>query len=70
MNTHEEGDEHASLTVGYFGYWFTKILETPQDVSQTSIAAASGVTEVTIRNRIKDLKSSNTSSAIRGRIFP
>jgi transcription initiation factor TFIIB len=26
-----------------------------QDVSQTSIAAASGVTEVTIRNRFKDL---------------
>jgi transcription initiation factor TFIIB len=39
-------------------------------VTQKDIAEAAGVTEVTIRNRIKDLKSINMSSAIRGRIFP
>ena len=33
---------------------------TGEDVSQTSIAAASGVTEVTIRNRFKDLMQLNS----------
>ena len=39
-------------------------------VTQKYIAEAAGVTEVTIRNRIKDLKSRNTSRAIRDRLFP
>ena len=39
-------------------------------VTQKDIAEAAGVTEVTIRNRIKDLKSRNTSRAIRDRLFP
>jgi len=39
-------------------------------VTQRDIAEAAGVTEVTIRNRIKDLKSRNMSSAIRDRLFP
>lgn len=39
-------------------------------VTQKDIAEAAGVTEVTIRNRIKDLKSRNTSLAIRDRLFP
>jgi transcription initiation factor TFIIB len=39
-------------------------------VTQKDIAEAAGVTEVTIRNRIKDLKSKNMSSAIKDTLFP
>jgi transcription initiation factor TFIIB len=39
-------------------------------VTQKDLAEAAGVTEVTIRNRIKDLKSSNITRAIRDRLFP
>jgi transcription initiation factor TFIIB len=39
-------------------------------VTQKDLAEAAGVTEVTIRNRIKDLKSSNITGAIRDRLFP
>jgi transcription initiation factor TFIIB len=38
-------------------------------VTQKDLAEAAGVTEVTIRNRIKDLKSSNLSREIRDRLF-
>ena len=49
---------------------YLSCLRNDEAVTQKDLAEAAGVTEVTIRNRIKDLKSSNTSSAIRGRIFP
>jgi transcription initiation factor TFIIB len=49
---------------------YLSCLRNDEAVTQKDIAEAAGVTEVTIRNRIKDLKSSNMSSAIRGRIFP
>jgi transcription initiation factor TFIIB len=39
-------------------------------VTQKDIAEAAGVTEVTIRNRVKDLKSSNMPSTIRAMLFP
>jgi transcription initiation factor TFIIB len=39
-------------------------------VTQKDIAEAAGVTEVTIRNRIKDLKSRNLSREIRTGLFP
>lgn len=45
-------------------------LRNDETVTQKDIAEAAGVTEVTIRNRIKDLKSRNTSRAIRDRLFP
>jgi transcription initiation factor TFIIB len=44
-------------------------LRNDEAVTQKDIAEAAGVTEVTIRNRIKDLKSRNTSRAIRDRLF-
>ena len=49
---------------------YLSCLRNDEAVTQKDIAEASGVTEVTIRNRIKDLKSRNTSSAIRDRLFP
>jgi transcription initiation factor TFIIB len=36
---------------------YVSCLKTGEDRSQTQIASASGVTEVTIRNRYKELKS-------------
>jgi transcription initiation factor TFIIB len=45
-------------------------LRNDEAVTQKELAEAAGVTEVTMRNRIKDLKSSSTSSTIRDRLFP
>ncbi len=44
---------------------YLSCLRNDEAVTQKDIAEAAGVTEVTIRNRIKDLKSRNTFSAIR-----
>jgi transcription initiation factor TFIIB len=49
---------------------YLSCLRNDEAVTQKELAEAAGVTEVTMRNRIKDLKSSNTSSAIRDRLFP
>jgi transcription initiation factor TFIIB len=49
---------------------YLSCLRSDEAVTQKDIAEAAGVTEVTIRNRIKDLKSRNMSSAIRDRLFP
>jgi transcription initiation factor TFIIB len=49
---------------------YLSCLRSDEAVTQKDIAEAAGVTEVTIRNRIKDLKSSNMSRAIRDRLFP
>ncbi len=45
-------------------------LRNDEAVTQKYISEAAGVTEVTIRNRIKDLKSRNLSRAIRAGLFP
>jgi transcription initiation factor TFIIB len=49
---------------------YLSCLRNDEDVTQKNIAEAAGVTEVTIRNRIKDLKSRSMSSAVRDRLFP
>jgi transcription initiation factor TFIIB len=49
---------------------YLSCLRNNEAVTQKELAEAAGVTEVTMRNRIKDLKSSSTSSAIRDRLFP
>jgi transcription initiation factor TFIIB len=49
---------------------YLSCLRNDEAVTQKELAEAAGVTEVTMRNRIKDLKSSSTSSAIRDRLFP
>jgi transcription initiation factor TFIIB len=49
---------------------YLSCLKNDEAVTQKELAEAAGVTEVTMRNRIKDLKSSSTSSAIRDRLFP
>jgi transcription initiation factor TFIIB len=49
---------------------YLSCLRNNEAVTQKELAEAAGVTEVTMRNRIKDLKSSKTSSAIRDRLFP
>jgi transcription initiation factor TFIIB len=49
---------------------YLSCLRNDEAITQKDIAGAAGVTEVTIRNRIKDLKSRNTSRAIRDRLFP
>jgi transcription initiation factor TFIIB len=48
---------------------YLSCLRNDEAVTQKELAEAAGVTEVTMRNRIKDLKSSSTSSAIRDRLF-
>jgi transcription initiation factor TFIIB len=49
---------------------YLSCLRSDEAVTQKDIAEAAGVTEVTIRNRIKDLrKSRNMSTAIRDRLF-
>lgn len=48
---------------------YLSCLRNNEAVTQKELAEAAGVTEVTMRNRIKDLKSSKTSSAIRDRLF-
>jgi transcription initiation factor TFIIB len=45
-------------------------IKNSEAVTQRDLAEAAGVTEVTVRNRIKELKSSNVSSAIMNRLFP
>ena len=49
---------------------YLSCLRNDEAVSQKYIAEAAGVTEVTIRNRIKDLKSRNLSREIRAGLFP
>jgi transcription initiation factor TFIIB len=49
---------------------YLSCLRNDEAVSQKYIAEAAGVTEVTIRNRIKDLKSRNLSREIRTGLFP
>ena len=49
---------------------YLSCLRNDEAVTQKYIAEAAGVTEVTIRNRIKDLKSRNLSRAIRAGLFP
>src|ERR687894_2313718 len=49
---------------------YLSCLRNNEAVTQKELAEAAGVTEVTMRNRIKDLKSSKTSSAIKDRLFP
>jgi transcription initiation factor TFIIB len=49
---------------------YLSCLRNDEAVSQKYIAEAAGVTEVTIRNRIKDLKSRNLSRANRAGLFP
>ena len=49
---------------------YLSCLRNDEAVTQKDIAEAAGVTEVTIRNRIKDLKSMNTFRAIRNELFP
>ena len=48
---------------------YLSCLRNEEAVTQKDIAEAAGVTEVTIRNRIKDLKSRSMSSAVRDRLF-
>ena len=49
---------------------YLSCLRNDEAVTQKDIAEAAGVTEVTIRNRIKDLKSRSMSSAVKNRLFP
>jgi transcription initiation factor TFIIB len=49
---------------------YLSCLRNDEAVTQKDIAEAAGVTEVTIRNRIKDLKSRSMSSALKNRLFP
>jgi transcription initiation factor TFIIB len=44
-------------------------LRNDEAVTQKELAEAAGVTEVTMRNRIKDLKSANMSNTIKDRLF-
>jgi transcription initiation factor TFIIB len=48
---------------------YLSCLRNDETVTQKDIAEAAGVTEVTIRNRIKDFRSGNVSPAIRDRLF-
>ncbi len=49
---------------------YLSCLRNDEAVTQKYIAEAAGVTEVTIRNRIKDLKSRNMSRTIKDGLFP
>jgi transcription initiation factor TFIIB len=49
---------------------YLSCLRNDEAVTQKDIAEAAGVTEVTMRNRIKDLKSRSMSSAVKNRLFP
>ena len=44
-------------------------LRNDEAVTQKELAEAAGVTEVTVRNRIRELKSSNMSPVIMDRLF-
>jgi transcription initiation factor TFIIB len=48
---------------------YLSCMRNDEAVTQKELAEAAGVTEVTMRNRIKDLKSSNASNTIRDRLF-
>jgi transcription initiation factor TFIIB len=48
---------------------YLSCLRNAEAVTQKDVAEAAGVTEVTIRNRIKELKSSKISNAFRYRLF-
>jgi transcription initiation factor TFIIB len=49
---------------------YLSCLRNDEAVTQKDVAEAAGVTEVTMRNRIKDLKSRNVLPAITDRLFP
>ena len=68
VNTETSAGKHPMSLAATILY--LSCMRNDEAVTQRHLAEAAGVTDVTIRNRIKGLKSRNVSPAVRDRLFP